>query len=51
MSKFIVTLDVGTRDQRNTVTDLFRKKEWRIWHWMEDVWLLAQVPDEVYASY
>jgi hypothetical protein len=47
MNKFIVTLDVGTREQRNAVTEIFKKKEWKLWHWMEDVWLLAQVPDEV----
>jgi hypothetical protein len=47
MSKFMVALDVGTREQRNTITDLFQKKGWNVWHWMEDVWLLAEVPDEI----
>lgn len=50
MSKFIVTLDGGTIDQRNAVTNIFLKKEWRIWHWMEDLWLLSEVPDEVTAQ-
>jgi hypothetical protein len=47
MNKFIVALDVGTRDQRNAVTEIFQKKGWKLWHWMEDLWLLAEVPDKV----
>lgn len=47
MSKFLVALDVGTRDQRNALTDLFQKRGWNVWHWMEDIWLLAAVPDEI----
>src|SRR4030095_5462316 len=47
MRKFIVTLDVGTREQRNAITELFQSKNWQLWHWMEDVWLLSEVPDTV----
>ena len=47
MNKFLVAIDVGTREQRNAVTEIFQKKDWKLWHWMEDVWLLSQVPDEV----
>ena len=47
MNKFVVTLDVGTVEQRNAVTEHFKSKGWQLWHWMEDVWLLAQVPPEI----
>ena len=47
MSKFIVTLDVGTREQRNAITAMFQAKGWQQWHWLEDVWLLAEVPPSV----
>jgi len=49
MSKFIVAIDVGTREQRNAITIMFQSKGWQLWHWMEDVWLLALVPDNVSA--
>lgn len=50
MSKFIVSLDVGTRDQRNAVTDIFLKKGWKLWHRMEDVWLISEVPEHITAK-
>ena len=50
MNRFIVTLNVGTLEQRNAVTEIFRLKKWPVWHWMEDVWLLARVPDAITAQ-
>lgn len=47
MSKFIIALDGGTREQRNAVTALLQGKGWKLWHWMEDLWLLSQVPDNI----
>ena len=50
MSKFIVTLDVGTLAQRNAVTEHFQRKGWNCWHWMEDTWLLATLPRNITAQ-
>lgn len=50
MNRFIVTLNVGTVEQRNAVTEIFRMKGWPLWHWMEDVWLLAKVPESINAK-
>jgi len=44
MNRFIVVLDVASREQRNAVTALFQSLSWPVWHHMEDVWLLANVP-------
>lgn len=45
MSKFIVALDNGTREQQNAITAMLQSKGWDLWHHMEDFWLLANVPD------
>ena len=30
---------------RNAITKLLEAKGWEVWHWFEDIWLLADVPD------
>lgn len=47
MNRFIIALDRGNREQRNAVTAFLQAKGWQVWHHMEDLWLLADVPDGV----
>jgi hypothetical protein len=49
MSKYVVILKEGDREQRNAITALLQGKGWALWHRMEDVWLLAKVPPEITA--
>ena len=44
--KLIIALDAGTPTQRDVVTDYIRDKGWKVWHWVADLWLLADVPPE-----
>jgi hypothetical protein len=46
-AKLQVALDVGTREQRDAITFHLNAKGWKLWHWYQDLWLLAEVPDEV----
>jgi hypothetical protein len=43
----MISLDVGTREQRDAITFHLNGKGWKLWHWYQDLWLLAEVPDDV----
>ncbi len=45
--KLIVALDSGTSEQQDAITNYIRNRGWRVWHWLADVWLLADVPASV----
>jgi hypothetical protein len=49
MSRFIIALNNGNREQRNVITALLQAKGWGLWHHLEDVWLICGVPDGVSA--
>jgi hypothetical protein len=31
----------ATAEQRNQITALLKNKEWEVWHWFEDLWLVV----------
>ena len=35
---------------RDDLTRKFTGKDWRVWHWFRDTWLLANVPEAVTAD-
>jgi hypothetical protein len=45
--RFLIAVDGLDRAGRNTVTHLLQDKRWPLWHWFEDLWLVAGVPGEV----
>jgi hypothetical protein len=47
MSRFVVTLNAGKLEQRNAITALIQAKGWPLWHHFEDVWMIANVPDDI----
>lgn len=47
MSRFIIAAGDLSSPQQDAITTIFREREWPFWHWIENVWLLAEVPDEV----
>jgi hypothetical protein len=42
--KFIVALH-GTPHFRDPITQYLLAKDWRVWHWYADLWLVSDVPD------
>jgi hypothetical protein len=46
-NRFLIALTSGNVIQRNAVTEFIRAKGWKVWHWIEDLWLLTDVPPEV----
>jgi hypothetical protein len=49
MKRFIIILDGGDREKRNAITSFLQAKGWYLWHHMEDVWLVTNVPALVNA--
>lgn len=47
MSKFVVMLENGTREQQNAITEIFKLKGWDLWHRMEGIWLLSGIPENI----
>jgi hypothetical protein len=47
MSRVVIAIDHGTPDQNNAVTVYANTKGWHVWHWIENVWLLTDVPEEL----
>lgn len=45
--KLLIALDSATPPQRDAVTGFVRENGWCCWHWLGDVWLIADAPDEV----
>ena len=45
MSKFVIGLNNGSREQRNAITTMLQAKKWGFWHNVEDMWLVAAAPD------
>lgn len=42
----IVALDSATDAQRDEITNFLRQQGWNVWHWLSNVWLLADIPPE-----
>lgn len=47
MNRTVVAIDLGNADQNNAVTVYAKTKDWHVWHWLENVWLLEGVSDEL----
>jgi hypothetical protein len=47
--KFVVALH-GSPNLRDTITNYLLGKNWRVWHWYADFWLLSEVSDELTAG-
>jgi hypothetical protein len=45
--KLLVILDSGTAPQRDAITAFIHGQGWDSWHWIDDVWLLNDVPNDV----
>ncbi len=45
--RFIVATDSAstTNDIRNAVTAFLEGKGWSVWHWFQDLWLVANAPE------
>jgi hypothetical protein len=41
---FMIAIDSGTAEQQDAITAHLQRKGYRVWHWIENLWLLAQVP-------
>ncbi len=46
-NKMIVALDSVADFQGDMITNYLRQQGWNIWHWLSDVWLLADVPPQI----
>ena len=46
MKNIAISLDAGTPEKRNAITNLFAVKSWPYWHWIDDFWIV-QIPDEL----
>jgi len=40
----------ATKSSRDAITFHLESMGWPAWHWFEDIWLVANVPDEVGVS-
>lgn len=45
--KFIIALDTATADARDAITNHLLAQGWKVWHWLEDLWLVSEVSDDV----
>lgn len=45
--KYIIALDSGTADARDAITNHLLAKGWKVWHWIEDLWLVSGLPDDM----
>ena len=43
-NRFVIALDNGTSEQQNAITLHLKKRGFEFWHWIEDLWLLSNVP-------
>lgn len=40
-NRFVLLIDNATKEQQNTITNLFKSKGLGYWHWYSDAWLLT----------
>jgi hypothetical protein len=45
--KLLIALDSGTAPQRDAISAFIHAKGWDVWHWIDDLWLLNDVPPEI----
>ena len=50
MRKFVVTVDGGTRDEQNAITQWLYAQEWGVWHYFEDAWLISSASSTMTAK-
>src|SRR5512135_2853599 len=43
-NRFVIALDNGTPEQQDAITRFLDKRKFEFWHWIEDLWLLSNVP-------
>ena len=43
-NRFVIALDNGTPEQQDVITQFLKSKGYEFWHWIEDLWLLSNVP-------
>lgn len=46
-NRFVISIEGGAVEQRDALTLHLKAKNFEFWHWLEDLWLLANVPLEV----
>jgi hypothetical protein len=47
MNRTVLAIDRGSVDQANAITIYALARGWHVWHWLEGLWLLAGLPDEM----
>ena len=45
MSKFIISAKEPVAGRKDIVSRFVDSKKWPYWHWFDDLWLLAEVPE------
>ena len=48
--EFVVAIQGGSADSRDKITQYVKGRGWGFWHWFDDVWLIAGVPEETTAK-
>ena len=43
--RFVVTTPRLPAEQQDRITAFLQGKGWQVWHWLPDIWLLAEVPN------
>lgn len=43
--RFVVATRRLPAEQQDRVTAFLQGKGWQVWHWLPDIWLLAEVPE------
>lgn len=46
-SKYIIAVDGASKEVKDAITTRISGTGYGYWHWMEDIWLVAGVPDNV----
>jgi len=49
MKRLIIATDAATATlaSRNALTAFLEGKDWSVWHWFQDLWLVDGVPDSI----
>ncbi|HEY4281452.1 MAG TPA: hypothetical protein VGM62_00195 [Chthoniobacterales bacterium] len=42
--------DIATAEERNRITQVLEKRDWLVWHWFEDLWLVVNPKNPIATS-
>ena len=45
--QYVIAIEGGSKELRDAITRRLAGAGYGYWHWMEDVWLVSGVPDDV----